>query len=134
MPRRPSSDMTPAQFRFYRDYLGLTQLDIADELGMSSVRPVAAWEAERNPSADAAEFIRAQLSEFNDRLTMALGSALPARTTPEGESVIELRRYHDDESLQNDHPEFRRVRHHDAHLRALMAVLTSRGIPVHIVS
>lgn len=134
MPRRPSSDMTPAEFRFYRDYLGLTQRDIAEELGMSSVRPVAAWEAERNPSTDAAEFIRAQLSKFNDRLATSLGSALPARTTPEGKSIIELRRYLDDDSLQNAHPQFHRVRHYDAHLRALMAVLASRGIPVSIVS
>lgn len=133
MPRRATSDMPPAEFRFYRDMLGYTQADVAKATGMATLRPVAAWDTERNPNADAAAFIRTKLEQLNTHVTTTLNNPLPTRITDEGDTIVELRRFTDDATLHQHHPEYAHVRHYDAYLRALAAVLAARGIRYRII-
>lgn len=132
MPRTRSSDMSPHEFKFLRDFLGLTQKDVAELTGVSSPRIVAAWDAERNPSATAAQTIRDRYDWFQQRLLDTINSPLPTMTTNDGTSVVELRRYTDDGTLQASVDGFTTVRHYDAFLRALTAALIARGVGVKI--
>lgn len=133
MPRRPASDMNPAQFRFYRDYLGLTQQDVADALGLSHVRTVAAWDSERNPSIEAAQFIHERMAQARSQLTTAVRALNRASTEHDG-ATVELRRYTTEDALHREHPEFERVRHYDAHLAHVAAALIAGGATIRIIT
>ena len=104
MPRHATSSMSPTEFKFLRDLMGFTQSDVAGYVGVSSPRVVASWDASRNPSQPAAQWITEQKEFFASNLQKTLNAALPTTIDEDGNSVVQLRRYTSDEQLHEAQP------------------------------
>lgn len=126
--------MEPSEFRLLRDLIGYTQVDVADAGVAAGPRTVANWDAVHSPSPQATAWLLEQKELFASRLREALEAPMVTQTDENGEAVVLLKRYETDEALHADHPEYARVRHYDAHLRAVAAVLASRGVAYRIIT
>lgn len=78
MPHRPAADMTP--------------------------RTVAGWDSERNPSVEAAQFIRERMAQARGQLTAALDTLSRAGTESD-RATVKLRRYTTEKALHREHPD-----------------------------
>lgn len=124
----------PVEFKFLRDLIGYTQTDIAEAGVAFGARTVANWDALRSPSPQATAWILEQKELFATRLREALEAPQVTQIDENGDAVVLLKRFTTDEALHADHPEYARVRHYDAHLRAVAAVLASRGVAYRIIT
>lgn len=126
--------LEPSEFRLLRDLIGYTQVDVAEAGVAAGARTVANWDTLHSPSPQATAWLLEQKELFATRLREALEAPLETQVDDNDDEVVLLKRYETEYDLHADHPEYARVRHYDAHLRALCAVLASRGVAYRIIT
>ena len=132
MPRNVFSDMQPFEFHFYREYIGFTTQDIAEILGVQN-RTVQAWDRERNASVPAKNFVLDETSKLNVWVENQLKDLL-AQFAKSGGEPVQLVMYKSVDDLPLEYNNFRKITHYEAALKALVSVLSQRGIKFNFTS
>lgn len=81
--------MTPAEFAAVRDYLGLTQDDLAERLGVRSTKTIRSWAAGTHAIPDG---VRVAMEQMEDDAASAVGELVEGLVGSRGDLVLAIPR------------------------------------------
>lgn len=130
MGRTITSTMSPAQFDIDRQRIGYSTEDVALELGVT-MRTVAWWYTDRNPSQRAAEWIEAKTASHLRNVVAVVDAMSDIHATG---LPVELVRYPTKIRIRQTATGFKHPRHCDAFLRDVSTQLLLLEIPHRIIT
>lgn len=77
--------MSPAEFAAVRDYLGLTQDDLAERLGVRSTKTIRSWAAGTHAIPDG---VRVEMERLEDETAAVVGRLVAELTASTGDPVL----------------------------------------------